>query len=120
MTERPSLLDDEQLDACVVRGREDALVRHYGAEAVAWSPLAPTPSYLDPLAALVWQLLDGEVPISAILDDVNEVLGVPQAVARNQIRRVIRSLEGSSLLSTSPAPPSRPSEEVHFPLPPNP
>lgn len=120
MTERPSLLDDERLDACVVRGREDALVRHYGNEAVAWSPLAPTPSYLDPLAALVWQLLDGDVPISAILDDVNDVLGVPRAVARSQIRRVMRSLEGSDLLSTSTASPIGPSEEVHFPLPPNP
>lgn len=119
MTSYPSLLDDAQFDAYLLRGREDALVRHYETEAVAWSPDAPAPAYLDPVAALVWDLLDDDYTVAEVIDDVHEVLGIPGSIARNQMRRVVALLEGSALLESA-SPHTVWPDAVHFQLPPNP
>ena len=95
--------DDRRFDEFVPALRPDAIVRRFDNEAVAWSPAAITPVYLDPLAALVLQLLDGSAPIAELLVDIHEVVGVPLPVARTQLRRVVGALQQGALLTTSPS-----------------
>lgn len=95
---------DEAFMASAPGVRDDALIRRYGNEIVAWSPTAALPAYLDPVAALVFQLLDGTSSVGALVDDVHDVVGVPTGVAREQIRRVVDRLDARGLLTTSNAP----------------
>lgn len=100
--------------------RADALVRRYGDEAVAWSPAAPTPVYLDPVAALIWQVLDGTVTLDELALDVHQVIGVPLAIARRRIDHVVTLFDQGGLLTSSEPPPAPHVGLGLFPAPPNP
>lgn len=102
----PALLDSVQL-------------RSYDTEAVAWSPQSSQPVYLDAVAALIAQLLDGSADLGTIADDVNAVLGVPESIARAQLGRVVTLLDEAALLEQSQPHTARHEPEV-FPAPPNP
>lgn len=98
------LAGDREFLASAPSVRTDAIARHYGNEIVAWSPVSPQPAYLDPVAALVYQLLDGTATVGELVEDVHDVVGVPKGVARDQIRRVVMRLDAATLLSTSHPP----------------
>lgn len=100
MTQVATLADPE-FDALAPRVRADAIVRHYDNESVAWSPDASTPLYLDGVASVVLQLLDGDVALADLVTDIHEVVGVPRPIARNQLRRVIALLDEAALLTNS-------------------
>lgn len=100
--------------------RADALVRRYGNEAVAWSPLHRYPTSMDPVAALVFQLLDGSASVAELVTDVHEVVGIPQSIAHNQLMRVLSQLHDAGLLLTSAADVDPDAEPDLFPAPPNP
>ena len=118
MTRSASSLDDAQFDACKPEARADRLIRWYGNEAVAWSPVAAMPVHLDPLSALVVQMLDGSATVADIVTDVHDVLGVPRSVARDQLRRAVSRLDQGGLLTTSTEVPA--DDMDFFPGPPNP
>lgn len=115
-----STLDEVSFDALVPVPAADVLVRTYGNEAVAWSPMAPAPAHLDPVTHLVWQLLDGDATIGEIVEDVHDVLGIPTTVARRQLRRSMTTLEQARLVGTPIGVPTPPAERDFFSHPLNP
>lgn len=112
--------DERFLDvAPALRG--DLLHRRYGEEAVAWSPSAASPIYLDPVASLVAQFLDGTVTVGELVDDVHAVFGLPRAIAENQLRRVVSLLDGGRALTGSESSLDSAANNCdYFPGPPNP
>jgi hypothetical protein len=119
MTESAAVLANLDFDHVVPHIRDDVVLRQYGNEAVAWSPTSHAPVYLDPVAAVIFQLLDGDVSVGELIDDVHDVLGIPRSIARNQLRRVMSLLDQASTLTTSAqtAPATKPELFVQ---PPNP
>lgn len=114
------LHDDSAIEDWIPVVRSDVLIRHYANEAVAWSPAARTPVYLDPVAALALAVVDGEASVGEIIEDVNEIVGVPLSIARNQVLRVVTLFDRASLLTTSPARDEPLAEVEIFSQPPNP
>lgn len=98
------LADQSEFLAWAPEVRSDALVRHFDNEIVAWSPAYPRPAHLDPVAALVFQMLDGRATIGELVTDVHDVVGAPTGVVRDQMRRVLAQLDQARLLTTSVAP----------------
>ena len=119
--EATALLDDDEFEASTPSARSDILVRHYETESVVWSPDAQEPVYLDPVAALVFQLLGGDVSVGALIADVHEVLGIPEAIAQKQLRRVVAMLDRGAILERSTMPAGQVDASLDlFPAPPNP
>lgn len=97
--------------------RPDSLVRHYGNEGVAWSPAHGSPTYLDPVAASVLNILDGRASVGELIADVHDVLNVPREIASSQIGRVVRVfLDGGLLEGTVDERNGSPSSIFHDPL----
>ena len=119
MIDSDELLDDAAFDAWTPQVRAGATVRRYGDELVAWTTASTLPARLDPLSAVVFQLVDGGVTIGELTADVHEVVGVPPSVARDQLRRVLATFDGFGLLTTSTPSVDDGSPDV-FPAPPNP
>ena len=115
-----AFLDDPTFDSSVPQVRTDAVVHHFDNEIVAWSSITAAPAYLDPVAALALQMLDGTASVADLIADVHEVLGIPKAVARSQLRRAISLLDDGGLLTSSTAPESPATDIDLFPAPPNP
>ena len=111
---------DGPFEALTPEVRADALVRHYDNEIVAWSSISAAPTYLDPVAALIYQILDGKASVAELIADVHQFVGVPEAVARNQIHRVISQLDNAGLLTTSTPSPAANVQLDLFPGPLNP
>lgn len=120
MIESSVSADDRSFTNLRPEPRSDALIRHYDNEAVAWSPISRHPTHLDAVAALVFQMLDGTASVADLIADVHEVIGIPESLAANQIRRVIGQLEGAGLLTMSAAQEVPDAELGLFPAPPNP
>ena len=112
------MLDDLTSDSSTPQARSDLVVRDIDGGVVAWSPDAPEPVVLQPLAATMLQLLDGEVSSAELVADLADVLDVDDDVARNVLRHELGRLDGAGLLTTSPRSGSGGTEV--FPAPPNP
>jgi len=100
----------------IVSVRRGTHVRTYAGEAVVWSPGRP-PLLLDPVGAVVLQLLNGEATVGDLAIEVSEEVGIPRSIALNQFRRVLSSLaEGGALSGPhSVPPPDVPGEVFHGP-----
>ena len=81
--------------------RPDNLVRRYDKEIVAWSPVRSWPVFLDPIAAVVFQIVDGVATVADLITDVHEELGLARDVADLQIRKSLQLLDVGGLLETS-------------------
>jgi len=81
--------------------RGDFERRQVGAECVVWSPLAPEPTALDPVGAVMLDVVDGAASIGELAIDVHEEIGVPLEQAREQVARVITALDRAGLLTSS-------------------
>lgn len=112
--------DDAAFDRQTPAIRGDVIVEHIGVEAVAWAHESTVPWHLDSVAAVVVQLLDGRVSLGELVDDVSDVLGIPEAIARRRIREVIATLENGDLLSPAAIPTVEADEPDLFVAPPNP
>lgn len=115
-----ALLDDSTFEATTPRLRGDALVRRFENEAVVWSPIAAEPLHLDPVAALVFELFDGETSIAELIADVQAVLGIPEGVIRSQLRRTVSLFEYGGMLAASSADDMPEVDFDVFAAPPNP
>ena len=114
------LTQEDQFQSLRPQVRPDAIVRHYGNEIVAWSPIGHQPTALDPVAALLYQFFDGTASVAELVTDVHEAIGVLPTVAANQVRRVIEQLGDAGLL-TPVAPAGSPFADLDlFPAPLNP
>ena len=82
----------------VPRPRFDNLTRWYGNEAVVWATEATEPAFLDPVAALILQIVDGQATQSDLVEDVIDVLGIDADVAGYQVSRSTETFRRSGLL----------------------
>lgn len=85
--------------------RDDVVIRRYGNEALVWSPIG-VPLRLDPVGGVILQLLDGETSVLELADDIVDVIGVPRAIAVQQLKTIIGSLDSTGALTTSSPVPS--------------
>jgi len=111
---------DDEGDALRPMVRDDIVLRTYGMEAVGWSPISPRPIHLDPVSALVIQMLDGSVSVGELIADIHDVIGVPPAIARSQLRRILAWFDAGGILSTSRESIIEDGSIDLFPAPPNP
>ena len=72
------------------------------AESVAWSPIRQMPVYLDPVANLLYEVIDGEASVADLIDDVVAEVGIDRETATAQVTRVTGLLYGGGLLTSSP------------------
>ena len=107
-------------DDFVPRLRTDIDFRTYGNEAIAWSDAAAAPVLLDPVASIVYQIVDGEGSVGDLTGDVVAVVDVADEAASLQVQRSLVVMEGGGLLESS-SPPA-PTDSVGldlFPFPPS-
>jgi hypothetical protein len=85
----------------VPRLREDVARRDLGPESVVWSPVAPEPVALDPVATVMLDVIDGEASVGGLVTDVQEAVGVNRDAAERQVGKVIELFDAAGLLTTS-------------------
>jgi hypothetical protein len=112
--------DEHAFERSTPRARDDLLVRHYDNEAVAWSPTSSEPVHLGPFAALMLQLLDGDVSLGELIADVCAVLDLEEGGARDLLRDEMSHLESAGMLTTSEPTANDDCDDDVFPAPPNP
>lgn len=113
-------LPSEEFDSLMPRIAADVLTRQYEDGIIAWSPANPRPTPLDGVASVVFQMLDGSGSVAELIGDIHEVVGVPEAVARSQLRQVLGRLAAEGLLDGVEGGPVAPTKLDLFPAPPNP
>lgn len=59
---------------------------------------------LDPIGAIVWQYLDGETTVDALVGDLSAAFGVEQSVVQNDVAHLLERLEQAFLLADGPSP----------------
>lgn len=84
--------------------RSDIVTHEVGPEVVAWPDGAEAPTYLDPVAALLAELLDGTASVEELVSDVHEALDVPLDIATSQVQRAISTLATGRLLEPKTVP----------------
>ena len=117
---QPADLSDDAWYASSPTVRSDVILRTYGNDAVVWAPHAPAPVALDAVATVVYQLLDGSATIRELTADVHEVIGIPEAVAEAQLRRVIGQLTAGLVLEGVEGGGTSGVDDWVFPAPPSP
>ena len=75
--------------------------RRIDTEAVVWSELRGQPSYLDPIATVLMDVVDGLATIDELIEDVHDALGVDRYTARRQVTRSIDLFDSAGILETS-------------------
>lgn len=81
--------------------RPDLLRREVDGEWIVWSPLASEPVVLDPVAATMLEVFDGDASVAVIAKEVHEEVGVSLDVAGQQLDRIVRLFDIHGLLTTS-------------------
>lgn len=79
----------------------DFVRRDLGTETVVWSQYRPAPTALDPVAAVMLDVIDGTATVEELAEDVRSEVGVPLDVARAQVERVVDLFDRIGLLQTS-------------------
>lgn len=79
--------------------RRDYLRRDLDGGCVVWSPASTAPTVLDPVAAVMLDVIDGEASVGQLATDVHEEVGVPLDVARRQVERTMQLFGQAGLLS---------------------
>ena len=86
--------------------RTDYVRRDVEDGCLVWSPVAARPAVLDPVAAVMLEVIDGEASIGQLATEVHEEIGVPFDVALRQVERTVQLLDGAGMLTSStPLPP---------------
>jgi coenzyme PQQ synthesis protein D (PqqD) len=67
-------------------------------EIVAWNADGESLHLLDPIASLVFQLMDGEATLAVTIDDLAEAFGRPPEQIEPDVLRCAASLEEMGLL----------------------
>jgi len=85
--------------------RADLLRRDVGYETCLWSPIRRHPVALDAVTRVMLDVIDGQATIGDLTEDVREVVGIPDDLARSQIHRIIGLLDmAGALVTSSPEP----------------
>ncbi len=83
--------------------RTDYVRRDLGDDCIVWSPLASQPEVLDPIAALMLDVVDGTASVRDLRSDIHEELGLPLETAERQLERIITLFTRAGLLTVSEA-----------------
>ena len=75
-------------------------------EAVTWTAGSRRPTYLDPVAKIIFDVIDGQATIADLADDIEDVFEVDREVAVRQLDRVLRLLDDGCLISSPTRPES--------------
>jgi len=78
--------------------RDDLMAANVGDEMVVFDPQTQQMHRLDPMAALVWQLLDGTASVDQTCREISEELGVDVERVRVDITTLVADLEQRHLL----------------------
>jgi hypothetical protein len=81
-----------------------------GPEAVVWASHRPEPVCLDPVAAVMLGVIDGQASVAQLVEEVHDEVGVDLDVARAQVERVVALLDWGGLLTSSRS--SEPADEA--------
>jgi hypothetical protein len=102
------------VDATVApRIRDDLLRRDLDLQAVIWSPTRRDPVSLDPVVTVIADLIDGSATVADLVEDIQEVVGVPTATAESQVARALSALqEAGALVSAMPEQPAERQREL--------
>ena len=100
--------------------RTDYVRRDIEGECVVWSPVAPEPAVLDPVATVMLDVIDGDASIGQLATEVHEEIGVPFDVALRQVTQTVQSLDGAGMLTSSLTPEVAAARGEVFPNPPSP
>jgi len=82
--------------------RDDFERRDIGGESVVWSPIAAEPIALDPTAAVMLDVIDGEASIGDLALEVHDVVAIPLETAERQVTRIVDQFWLGGLLTSSP------------------
>ncbi len=96
----PAFLDDGYKPAIAPR----TLRYDLGDEAIVWASTHHAPLYLDPAAALISSIFDGEGTREEIIEDLDAVLETEPGIAAEQLNRVLFMLAGGGALEYPFAP----------------
>lgn len=117
MTDRPEMNPMTVSEDYVPCRAADLVVRRFDGEAVIWAAHGPGPVRLDPVAAVISDIIDGAASVGDLIDDVHGALGVDRADAAFHIERCLHELGTAGALEgiTGRAGPS----PDYFPFPPS-
>jgi hypothetical protein len=85
----------------VVEARDDLLIREIDGQVIAWSPISPEPRALDPLSAVLLQLLDGRTSVGELVADMCDVLQIDEHGASGLLHHHLSLLDMGGLLASS-------------------
>ena len=89
----------DMMDVPELRG--DYLRRDVDGGCVVWSPVLSAPTVLDPVAAVMLEVIDGEASIGQLVKEVHEEVGVPLDIAHKQVERAVHLFDAARLLTSS-------------------
>lgn len=81
--------------------RLDLLRRDIDDRTVVWSPLAPEPVVLDPVARILLDVFDGEATVEVIASEVSDEVGISREAALSEVGRVVELFGATGLLTAS-------------------
>ena len=81
--------------------RTDLLRREIDGETIIWSPLAPEPTVLDPISAVMLEVIDGDASVDQIASEVHEEVGIALETAQKRVTDVVERFAALGLLTSS-------------------
>ncbi len=81
--------------------RSDFLRCEVDGETIVWSHMTAGPTLLDPVAALMLDVIDGEATVGQLSSEVSDEVGITLDVATEQIQRTVELFGGAGLLTAS-------------------
>lgn len=81
--------------------RSDVHIHRIGPEAVAWSEPNREVTYLDPVATVMLDVVDGVATAGELAEDIQFALDVDRHTAWAQIKRILSIFDGAGLLTAA-------------------
>ena len=76
------------------------IIRELGNEAVVWATESARPTYLDPIAKIIYDVIDGQATLSELAEDIRAVFDVEHEIAASQLVRVLHLLNSDHLIAS--------------------
>jgi hypothetical protein len=92
----------------------------FGGETLLYHTTARVVHRLDPVASIVWRLLDGGVSVDDLVGDLATAFAADPLVVRNDLNKLLERLETASLLAGGQVPKRPGGEPAVLTNPPSP
>jgi len=80
--------------------RADLLVREVDDELLVYDPKADSVHHLNPMASVIWVMLDGETSVSAIVKEIITVFDTDAGQIRADVTRIVQEMHELGLLES--------------------